>query len=33
MMDDIAGDVTEMIPGEIDGGMELTGPAVPLRCH
>ena len=35
MMDDIAGDVTEMIPGEIDAAMpELpttTGPAVPFK--
>ena len=35
MMDDIAGDVTEMIPSQIDGAMpELpttTGPAVPIK--
>ena len=35
MMDDIAGDVTEMIPGEIDAALpELpttTGPAVPIK--
>ena len=35
MMDDIAGDVTEMIPGEIDAALpELpttTGPAVPFK--
>ena len=35
MMDDITGNVTEMIPGEIDAAMpELpttTGPAVPFK--
>ncbi len=35
MMNDIAGDVTEMIPGEIDAALpELpttTGPAVPFK--
>jgi Na+/H+-translocating membrane pyrophosphatase len=35
MMNDIAGDVTEMLPGEIDAALpELpttTGPAVPIK--
>ena len=35
MMDDVAGNVTEMIPGEIDAALpELpttTGPAVPFK--
>ena len=35
MMDDITGNVTEMLPGQIDGAMpELptsTGPAVPIK--
>jgi hypothetical protein len=35
MMDDITGNVTEMLPGQIDGAMpELpttTGPAVPFK--
>ena len=35
MMDDITGNVTEMLPGQIDGAIpELpttTGPAVPIK--
>jgi hypothetical protein len=35
MMDDITGNVTQMLPGQIDGAMpELpttTGPAVPIK--